>query len=248
MTDPAGSPGDPEARLAAAMGQVAVAEGAAVSVAVLDADSGQSAGYGEGTFVTASVVKVGILAALLLQAQDAGRGLTARERAYAAAMIGHSDNDSASALWRSIGGAAGLDAAHARLGLTGTTGGDGGLWGLTRTTATDQLTLLRHVFGDDSELSAASRTYLQGLMGRIAEGQDWGVSAAADGSAWALKNGWLPRSATGLWVVHSVGRVTAAGGTRLVAALSHGNTTKEQGVVLVESAARAAVSVFAGGV
>ncbi len=225
---------------------VAVTGGATVAVAARRLGSGASAGYGDAVFDTASIVKVGILAALLLRAQDAGRRLTARERTYAAAMIGHSDNDAASALWRVIGGADGLDAANERFGLTETTGGDGPLWGLTRTTAADQLVLLRQVFGgagaERSELGEASRTYLQGLMGRIAPGQDWGVSAAADGSGWALKNGWLPRGATGLWVVNSIGRVTAGGDDYLVAALSSGNRTKEQGIALVEAAARAAVS------
>ena len=121
------------------------------------------------------------------------------------------------------------------------------LWGLTQTTAADQLALLQQVFGDDSKLSSASQEYLQGLMGEIATDQHWGVSAAADGSSWALKNGWLPRSATGLWDINSIGRVTASdGGDYLVVALSNGNATKEKGISLVESAARAAVSVFAG--
>ncbi len=246
VTDPAA---DRTALLAEAMKSVAPEDGATVSVAVLDLGSGRSAGYGDGTFDTASIVKVDILAALLLQAQDAGRRLTAQEKTYATAMIEDSDNDSASALWRIVGGADGLDASNRRFGLADTSGGDGALWGLTRTTAADQLALLKQVFGDDSdsELSAASRTYVQGLMGRIAEDQRWGVSAAADGSAWALKNGWLPRSTTGLWVVNSIGRVTADGDDYLVAALSQGNTTKEKGISLVEGAARAAVSVFAGG-
>ncbi|MFE1912740.1 serine hydrolase [Streptomyces anandii] len=233
---------------AAAMRSVTVAEGAAVSVAVLDLGSGHSAVHGTGAFDTASIVKVDILAALLLQAQDAGRRLTAQEKTYATAMIENSDNDSASALWRVIGRAGGLDAANRRLGLTDTAGGEGTLWGLTQTTAADQLTLLRQVFGHgsgshgSSGLSAASRAYVQGLMGRIAEGQDWGVSAAADGSAWALKNGWLARSTTGLWDVNSIGRVTSGGTGYLVAALSNGSATKEEGVALVEAAARAAVS------
>ncbi|MFF8596218.1 serine hydrolase [Streptomyces sp. NPDC015220] len=244
VTEPAT---DRTALLATAMRSVAVADGAAVSVAVLDLASGEGAGYGDGLFDTASIVKADILAALLLQAQDAGRSLTARERACATAMIEESDNDSASALWRAIGGADGLDAANRRFGLTGTSGGQGTLWGLTRTTAADQLVLLKQVFGEDSKLTEGSRTYLQGLMERIAEDQDWGVSAAADGSAWALKNGWLPRSTTGLWVVNSIGRVTAGGDDYLVAALSNGNATKEKGVALVEAAARAAVSVFGDG-
>ncbi|KOV73955.1 hypothetical protein ADL00_03070 [Streptomyces sp. AS58] len=237
---------DHDALLAAAMRTVGVADGADVSVAVLDMDSGRSAAYGDGTFDTASIVKVDILAALLLQVQDAGRRLTAAERAYATAMIEHSDNDSASALWEAVGRAAGLDSANERFGLTGTSGGDGTLWGLTQTTAADQLRLLGQVFGDDSVLNTASRTYLKGLMKGIAAGQRWGVSAVADGTGWALKNGWLPRSATGLWDINSIGHVTVDGRDYLVAALSQGNATKEAGVTLVEAAARAAVSVFTG--
>jgi len=238
---------DHDELLAQAMESVDVADGAEVSVAVLDLATGESASYGDGVFDTASIVKVDILAALLLRAQDEGRRLTAAEKSYATAMIENSDNDSASALWRAIGQAEGLDAANTRLGLTGTEGGDGMLWGLTQTTATDQLRLLEQVFGEDSQLGEASRAYVRKLMGRIAAGQRWGVSAAADGDAWALKNGWLPRSTTGLWDVNSIGRVTVDGRTCLVAVLSNGNATQAKGVSLVEAAARAAVSVFTGG-
>jgi hypothetical protein len=233
---------DRDALLDAAMRSVAVEDGAEVSVAALDLDSGESAAYGTGAFDTASIVKVDILATLLLQAQDAGRQLTAGEKSYATTMIESSDNDAASALWRTIGRADGLDAANERFGLTGTAGGEGELWGLTQTTAADQLTLLRQVFVDDSQLSEASRAYLQGLMGRIADDQHWGVSAAADGAQWALKNGWLPRSTTGLWDVNSIGRVTADGHTCLLAVLSDGNSTKARGIALVEAAAKAGMS------
>ncbi|MEU9594522.1 serine hydrolase [Streptomyces sp. NPDC048193] len=240
---------DGDALLAAAMEAVPVADGAEVSVAVLDPRSGQSAAYGSGVFDTASIVKVDILATLLLRAQDAGRALTAGEKAYAVDMIENSDNDAATALWRSIGAAEGLDAAKERFGLTATEGGDGPLWGLTQTTAGDQLALLRQVFGaEGSALSEDSRAYLRELMGRIAEDQRWGVSAAADAAdgAWALKNGWLRRSTTGLWVVNSIGRVTSGGHGLLVAVLTRGSATQAAGVSLTEAAARAAVSVFAG--
>ncbi|MFD5650840.1 serine hydrolase [Streptomyces sp. NPDC127039] len=245
---------DGDARLATAMASVPVPDGAEVSVAVLDPDSGAGAAYGTGAFDTASIVKVDILAALLLQAQDAGRSLTAAERTYAAAMIENSDNDSASALWRAIGTAEGLDAANERFGLTDTEGGQGPLWGLTQTTAADQVALLRQVFvTDGSALSEASRAYVRGLMERIADGQRWGVSAAADaagstdGSAWALKNGWLRRSTTGLWVVNSIGWVAAGGHGRLVAVVSRGSGTQAEGISLTEAAARAAVSVVTDG-
>ncbi len=242
----------PDTLLSRAMESVSVAAGAGVSVAVLDVASGDSATYGDGAFDTASIVKVNILAALLLRAQDEHRGLTAQEKRYATAMIEVSDNASASALWTAIGKAKGLAAANERLGLTATEGGTGMLWGLTQTTAADQLTLLQQVFaknGEASALSGASRTYLQGLMGSIAADQDWGVSAAGatgtTGGRFALKNGWLPRTATGLWVINSIGRVTTADGKEfLVAVVSNGNATMAKGVSLVEAAARASVSVF----
>ncbi|MGW0873194.1 serine hydrolase [Streptomyces sp. NPDC002740] len=238
---------DHDALLASALESVTVPGDAAVSAAVLDLDSGDNATYGENAFDTASIVKVDILATLLLQAQDADRHLTAAEKTYATAMIENSDNDSASALWRIIGKAQGLDAANERFGLTDTAGGDDMLWGLTQTTAADQLILLQQVFGDDSELSEASRTYLEGLMGQIAVDQHWGVSAAADGSSWALKNGWLARSTTGLWDINSIGRVTVDGRDCLVAVLSNGNATQTAGISLVEQVARAAVSALRDG-
>ncbi|MEU3465861.1 serine hydrolase [Streptomyces sp. NPDC006733] len=243
--EPEASAADRDQELSDALGTVAGAAGADFSVAVLDTASGAQAVYGDGTYDTASIVKVDILAALLLRAQDAGRELTAQEKAYAAVMIEQSDNDAATVLWHAVDGAQGLAEANERLGLTGTVGGDGDLWGLTRTTAADQLRLLRAVFGDDSPLDAASRTYLRELMGRISAGQDWGVTAAAaSASDSALKNGWLRRSTTGLWDINSIGQVTADGTTYLVAVLSGGHLTQAAGIALAEDVARAAVGAF----
>lgn len=224
-----------------------------LSVAVLDLDSAdrEIASYGpDRPFETASIIKVGILAALLLQAQDEDRELTEAERRDAEAMIRTSDNEATNVLWRAIGEAEGLDAANERLGLSSTLGGPGIRWGLTRTTATDQVKLLRAVFArvpvasdrSPEGLNQASRAYIQDLMGSIVEEQDWGVSAAGSpGSQWALKNGWLQRSTTGLWVINSVGHVTVHGRRYLVSVLSRGNATMEGGISLVERAARAAI-------
>ncbi|MFJ2157375.1 serine hydrolase [Streptomyces sp. NPDC087856] len=224
---------------------------ARVTTAVLDLDHPTAKPQLRGKDVpydTASIVKVDILSALLLQAQDAGRGLTQQERTLAEAMIEHSDNGAANALWREIGQAPGLKAVNKRLGLSSTVGGAGGLWGLTRTTASDQIGLLRAVFAADGTASAtkpalttASRTYIRTLMTRIATDQSWGVSAASD-SAWALKNGWLQRTTTGLWDVNSVGQVTSGTHHYLVAVLSDGNTSMATGIKTVENAARTAVT------
>ncbi|MET9555944.1 serine hydrolase [Streptomyces sp. NPDC006645] len=227
---------------------VAAADGnVTYDVAVRDTVTGRTTAYRHGpdtTRPTASVVKLGILAALLLRAQDTGRGPTPEERASAAVMIGRSDNDAATELLTAIGGPGELDAAHRRLGLRESVARRE--WGLTRTTATDQLALLDAVFGGGpSPLDERSRAFVVDLMTRVVPDQAWGVSAA--GTAPALKNGWLPLSATGLWVVNSVGRVTAGDRDLLVAVLSGGHPTKDAGIALVEAAARAAVSAAGGG-
>lgn len=223
---------------------------ARVTAAVLPLDGGgrKTTVYGDDTaYDTASIVKVDILAAVLLRAQDAGRPLTAQERAYAEPMIQRSDNASASALWRQIGRAPGLAAANKRLGLTATQGGPGNAWGLTRTTASDQIRLLGAVFGNgttsntgSAALDQGSRAYVRTLMNSVRPDQAWGVSAAG-GSASALKNGWLKRTTSGLWDVNSIGEVTVRGSHYLMAVLSDGSTSMHDGIDLTESTARAAV-------
>ena len=250
--DPSTATPDSDARAAQAVDQAlasisATAEGD-VSVAVLDLASGATAVSGGGghPFVTASIVKADILATLLRQT---GSDLTVQQQTDAAAMIEASDNDAASALYDAIGGAEGLDEANQAFGLTGTTAGQDGYWGLTTTTPADQLRLLQVIFGQDSPLDAEGRAYLQQLMGQISDGQDWGVSAAASTEGdWMLKNGWLSRSTDGLWAVNSIGSVTHGGHDVLVAVLSDGNSTEESGITLVESVAVAAVGALASAV
>ena len=233
---------------AALRSAVAQADGA-VSVAVTDLGTGQSLSYGgDGhAFATASIVKVDILATLLLQAQDQGTTLTETQQSLATTMIENSDNDSATALWNDIGQESGLNAANQKFGLTSTSGGTEGNWGLTTTTAADQLRLLRQVFTSDSLLSSTSRQYIQGLLGQVETDQRWGVSAAASGSDFSVKNGWLPRSATGLWVINSIGEVERDGHQLLIAVVSDGNISESGGISLVQSVAQAAAGSLGNG-
>jgi len=226
-----------EAAVAQASGQV--------SVSVVDLTTGASLTYGAKghAFATASIVKLDILAALLLRAQDRGTTLTSSQRSLATSMIEHSDNDAANSLYLTIGARSGLDAANKRFGLTATEGGSDDYWGLTTTTAADQVKLLRQVFTGSSRLSASSRSYLQGLLSQVESDQRWGVSAAATGD-FELKNGWLPRSATGLWVVNSTGRIDRDGHQLLISVLSDGNHSESQGITLIESVAKAAATAL----
>jgi beta-lactamase class A len=213
-----------EAALTARLG------GRDIGVAVLDRRTGRTYTYnGIRQFRTASIVKVDILATLLLQANRAGRKLTADERQLASAMIRHSDNDAASALWRRIGGIAN---SMSTFGLTSTRQGSDGDWGETMTTAEDQLRLLQRL----ADRTVPDSDYILNLMAGVASDQDWGVSAAArQGETTALKNGWYPL--TGGWVVNSLGRITDADSDLLIVVLSRGNGSYASGIRAVEEVA-----------
>ncbi|MHA6764484.1 hypothetical protein [Streptacidiphilus sp. PAMC 29251] len=99
------------------------------------------------------------------------------------------------------------------------------------------------MFTSSSQLDSASRGYIQGLLNKVESDQQWGVSAAATGG-FELKNGWLPRSSTGLWVINSTGRIDRDGHQLLISVVSDGNTSQAQGISLIESEAEAAAAAL----
>jgi beta-lactamase class A len=212
-----------------------------LAVSIRDLSTGLSFSYNGGLrTATASIVKVNIVVALLLQAQRRHRRLAGWERRSAAQAIKVSDNAAASALWAAIGGASGLAAANKKLGLRSTRPGPGGAWGSTTTSAADQIRLLTALTSAKSPLSAKHRRYVLGLMGDVAPEQSWGVSAAGrKGSDVALKNGWLPRERDGgRWTVNSIGRVRDRGHTYLIAVISRRHGSMGTGVETVEHVSR----------
>src|SRR5207237_6857219 len=117
------------------------------------------------------------------------------------------------ALWTEIGGASGLAQANRVFGLTRTTPNRAGYWGLTTTTAADQVRLLGVLADPAGPLSAGSRGYALGLLARVRAGQRWGVPRAAAGpTAVYVKDGWLASVGDrGRWIVYSVGRIIRPG-------------------------------------
>ena len=211
----------------------------AVSVAVFDLDDGDLLTAGSGSYETASIVKVDILVSLLVQHNGV---LTTSQKALARSMITLSDNAAATSLFQAIGSSAGLNRTNKLLGLVETSAGTNGNWGLTKTTAADQLRLLKLVFTPNTVLSEAFRTYVSSLMTSVSEGQDWGVTAAADDKDdAAVKNGWLQRTTTGLWDVTSIGCVRASKHRFLVVVLTASGSSMSASVSTIEKAASAAV-------
>lgn len=189
----------------------------------------------------ASVVKVDVLETLLAQRPG---GLSAADQALAQRMIEDSDNDAATTLWDTVGGASGIRAFNTHAGLSGTApsqcvqcpGFPWPGWGLTTTTPLDQIALLRQLVSPSgSVLTAAERNYALRLMENVTADQRWGVSGGVPAQASvALKNGWLPLNAAQTdWQVNSVGWVSGLGRNYLIAVLSTQNPSEAYGIETV---------------
>jgi hypothetical protein len=236
-------------RLTAALAPVRRHRTGTFAAGVIDTATGAVAVYHGGRlFHTASIVKVDILAALLLQHQRAGTPLSKQQRMLAAEMIENSDDAAATDLWDAIGRADGLRTANRKLGLRHTTPGQGVYWGLTSTTVDDQLRLLADLTSLNSPLWARSRSYELGLMRHVAAGQAWGVTVAATPGTWsAVKNGWLPDGSYTTWVINSIGVVHDDGHEILVVVLSKDQPSESAGIAQAEAAARAVVAAIIHG-
>lgn len=192
---------------------------------------------GSATNVTASIVKVQVMATVMRRAQERGRGLSAWEKSKIVPMIRTSDNAATTALWNHVGGGGEVARVDRLLGLTATTVSTTGRWGLTVTTAPDNVTLMNRFAYANSVLSPANRAYGLSLMDTITSSQDWGVSAGPPAGTVQLKNGWLPR--TDGWHVNSIG--FSSGGTTpySIAVLTHSTTASmSTQVATIEGASR----------
>jgi Beta-lactamase enzyme family len=209
-----------------------------ITAAVLDLNTGTEYLYRPGQQdITASIVKVEILGTLMSEIQAARRQLTPTERSLAASMIEDSDNNSATDLWNEVGGAPAVTSFDRSLGMTSTRPSTS--WGLTVTTAADQIILLEHIVLANPDLSAGSRAYMLSLMESVTPSQAWGVSAGSGpGTTVALKNGWLPVGST--WEVNSIGWIAGSGRNYLIAVLTSGDPSESYGIDSISLVANAA--------
>ena len=219
-----------------------------VTASVVDTRTGCTYALADGMRITtASVVKAGVLGAVLLRAQDQRRGLTAWERARTGPMIHLSHNNPAvSDLLASVGGVAGMDRADRRWGLTATT--NSAAYGATWTTARDRTRLALQLLHGGGPLAAPGRAEAWRAMSTVHPTQTWGITAGVPrGWTVALKNGFYPMRGHG-WRVGSTGFIrSGAAGGYAVTVLTDRGTSQVQGIRLVEAVARRVSTVLAGG-
>ena len=218
-----------------------------VTAALYDARTGRTwALHPRSVQYTASIVKVEIMGTALQEAAAAGQALPASEAALMRPMIENSDNDAATALLSDVGGPSAVARFDQSAGLDHTTPSTLALipgtslpgWGLTTTTALDEVALISDFAYPNPVLDDASRSYGLSLMEHIEADQSWGVSAGAGpGATIALKNGWLPvRDAK--WQVNSIGWISGHGRDYVLAVLTAGSPTEEYGISTIQTLAR----------
>ena len=191
---------------------------------------------------TASIVKIEIMGASLEDAQTSGNPLSSAQSSLMQTMIENSDNDSATALLADVGGPSALAEFGRSAGMVQTTpstlefipGTSLPGWGLTTTSALDQVTLMAKFAYPNALLSGASRQYGLSLMENVESDQSWGVSyGVSQGATVALKNGWLPLDPSD-WQVNSVGWISGGGANYVLAVMSTGSPTEAYGISTIE--------------
>ena len=196
---------------------------------------------------TASVIKAGVLGAVLLKAQDAGRGLTEWERARIRPMIQLSHNNPyVSDLYAHVGGVRGMDAADRRWGATATTNSTA--YGATWTTAEDRTRVALKLLQGYGPLTPAYRAEAWRYMSSVHPTQQWGINAGLPtGWSTALKNGFYPMRGYG-WRAGSTGFAhSSRGGGYAISVLTDGGSSQWQGMRLVETVSRRVAALLAGG-
>ncbi|MFF4014489.1 serine hydrolase [Streptomyces sp. NPDC001843] len=190
------------------------------------------------SYDSASTVKVTVLATLLWDAKKHNRYLTTTEQSLAKAMITQSDNAATTRLWKQLGMTK-IKGFLAAAGMTKTTPGTDGYWGLTQENVTDEQKLLQLITAKNAVLSDNSRAYILKLMGQVISSQRWGTPAGAPSTvAVHVKNGWLQRATHG-WRVHSLGTFNGAGHDYMISVLTQDNSTMDYGVTTIQNVAKA---------
>lgn len=193
------------------------------TAALEDLNTGEIYTYNPGpSLILGSTVKVQILGTLLSEAQAAHRWLTPTEEQLATAMIEVSDNSAGQALFDEVGGAPAIDAWDASIGMV-----DSPVyasWGVSTSTATDELTVLKAFIAPNPYLSEPYRTYGLYLLGHVEASQVFGVNTGPPpGGVLAAKTGRMP----GFGVSNAIGWVKSKGRDYLLAVLTQNGTSDQ---------------------
>ncbi|MBI3751812.1 MAG: serine hydrolase [Chloroflexi bacterium] len=228
-----------------ALGAWLAAFGGRVGVRVVDLAGNVAYGFNDDrAYITASSVKVAILVAILRRLEAAHREPTTHELALMTAMIERSNNDAATALYRTIGGGAGLRAFGRAIGLDGLTPPRPDFaWYWTRITPRAMARLLELL--DAGRLVNARHSALAlSLMRHQIASQRWGPGdTAPDGARVSMKTGHI-YGPDGLMVANASGIVTANGHRWIVSVYTMDDPTFAAGKRIVNRVCAAVAALL----
>ena len=199
-----GAPPDSVSGVAGAEGRVrqavadAASQGADITVAVLDRETGQvvSAKAGQ-SFPIASVAKLFIADDLLLRAAEGDVELSPADRQSIDSMLRSSDDGAAQMFWDRSGGNAVIARIKARYGLAGTTAPWNGHWDVTTSTANDLVRYYDMLLSGAGGLPPAQADIILDNIGQFtANGLDgypqrFGIPDGLYAERVAVKQGWF---------------------------------------------------------
>jgi hypothetical protein len=185
--------------LAARIGQAtedAAANGATISVAVLDRFTNQLLSNGnDQPIAIASVAKLFIADDLL--SQEAGTPLASTDRQALDSMLRSSDDGAAETFWAARGGDSIINGVASRYGLTSTTPPSDGQWWNTLSSASDLVHYYESLLGGAGGLASdRAQIVVDDLAGSTATGADgypqrFGIPDGLFAEPVAVKQGWM---------------------------------------------------------
>jgi hypothetical protein len=194
--------------------------GTKVGVQVLDVTRGMTYSFNaDKQFLVASSIKVPIMLTLLSQLEAKKKKPTATQISLMTSMIEHSDNDSATELYKEIVWERGIRNFMKSVGIAGlnpaptTTG-----WGYSTTSPAAMVALLARL-NAGTILNKADCDFALMLMHHVEADQQVGVGDSSPaGAIVQMKDGWIDidDTASGPYVVNSSGIVSKAGETYVI--------------------------------
>jgi beta-lactamase class A len=204
-----------------------------ISAGLYNVATGQTYLYNTSArMVTASMVKIDILADLLHHNQAFHQAMSNEDNELATTMIEDSDNDSATDLWNQDGGVPAITEFNRLLGFSQTEVSVD--WGEESTDPHDQLLLLKDIVLPNNVLDPASQSYEKTLMERVEPDEYFGIPSGVPKSAVVgVKNGWYPEPTTG-WQVNTAGFVRLGKVYYLAVVMTGHNPSEDYGIGSVD--------------
>jgi hypothetical protein len=178
-------------------------DGADITVAVLDRNTGQLVTNGGGSIAIASVVKLFIADDLLMQVAKGQTTLTPDDRAAFDRMLRSSDDTAAENFWNRSGGSAIISRVIARYGLTSTRPPNNGRWFNTTSSVNDLVHYYDMMLAGTgglppeqaamilSNLAASTPTAPDGMVPGGVYPQRFGIPEGLFAEPVAVKQGWM---------------------------------------------------------